>query len=72
MFDNLDESRIATEDIADTIVGMSKDEDTPFKHELLNGPFDADKLDYLYRDSHFSGLPLSVDLDRPVDIALLC
>ena len=64
VFDSLEESRISMGDIADAVVGISKDDDTPFKHELLNGPFDADKLDYLYRDSHFSGLPLSVDLDR--------
>ncbi|MHB8110275.1 MAG: HD domain-containing protein [Syntrophorhabdaceae bacterium] len=34
------------------------------KVEILNGPFDADKLDYIYRDSHFSGIKLTVDLDR--------
>jgi uncharacterized protein len=32
--------------------------------EILNGPFDADKLDYIFRDAHYSGLPLGVDLDR--------
>jgi HD superfamily phosphohydrolase len=32
--------------------------------EILNGPFDADKLDYIFRDGHYSGLPLGVDLDR--------
>ena len=64
VFDKFNESRIEPKEIADAIVGISKDPDTPYKHELLNGPFDADKLDYLYRDSHFSGLPLSVDLDR--------
>jgi HD superfamily phosphohydrolase len=31
---------------------------------ILNGPFDADKLDYIFRDGHYSGLPLGVDLDR--------
>lgn len=35
-----------------------------YKVEILNGPFDADKLDYVFRDSHFSGLRLTVDLDR--------
>jgi HD superfamily phosphohydrolase len=64
VFDKLEESRIETDELAGMIVGISKDDETPYKHELLNGPFDADKLDYLYRDSHFSGLPLSVDLDR--------
>jgi len=32
--------------------------------EIINGPLDADKLDYIARDSLHTGLPLSVDLDR--------
>jgi len=32
--------------------------------QILNGPFDSDKLDYIFRDGHYSGLPLGVDLDR--------
>ena len=32
--------------------------------QMLNGPFDGDKLDYIFRDGHYSGLPLGVDLDR--------
>jgi len=51
------------EEIANTIVGDVNNEN-PYVTELLNGPFDADKLDYIFRDSHFSGLPLDVDLDR--------
>jgi HD superfamily phosphohydrolase len=31
---------------------------------IVNGPFDADKIDYLHRDSLFSGLPISIDLHR--------
>ncbi len=46
------------------IVGYSLDETNQYKIDILNGPFDADKLDYLFRDGHFSGLPLSIDLDR--------
>jgi HD superfamily phosphohydrolase len=53
---------IPLDEIANYIIGSKTD--FPFKRELINGPFDADKLDYLFRDSHFSGLPLSVDLDR--------
>ncbi|MBC8418744.1 MAG: HD domain-containing protein [Desulfobacterales bacterium] len=52
------------EKLANYIVGQSRDLENPYKRELINGPFDADKLDYLFRDSHFSGLPMSVDLDR--------
>lgn len=53
---------IPVEEIASCIVGDRAA--NQYKSELLNGPFDADKLDYLFRDSHFSGLPLTADLDR--------
>jgi len=35
-----------------------------YRAQVINGPFDADKLDYIFRDAHFSGLPLSLDLHR--------
>lgn len=31
---------------------------------LVNGPFDADKIDYLRRDSAFSGVPIALDFER--------
>ena len=37
--------------------------------DLVNGPFDADKLDYMPRDAYFAGLKMDVDLDR---IAYTC
>lgn len=46
------------------IVGYVKDPFDHYKIDMLNGPFDADKLDYLFRDGHFSGLPLRIDMDR--------
>jgi HD superfamily phosphohydrolase len=48
------------------ILGIPEDEDNKFRFraEILNGPFDADKLDYIFRDGYFSGLPLGLDLDR--------
>lgn len=55
---------IPLDEISGAIVGHSPDPARTFKREILNGPFDADKLDYLFRDGHFSGLPLTVDLDR--------
>ena len=33
---------------------------------LVNGSFDADKIDYLRRDSAFSGVPIALDFDRLV------
>lgn len=32
--------------------------------QIVSGPFDADKLDYLFRDAHYSGIPVGLDLDR--------
>jgi len=49
--------------IADSIIGKSKD-DEKYMTQIVNGPFDADKIDYIFRDSHFSGLPLVLDLER--------
>ncbi len=46
------------------IVKHSSDPSGYYKIDMLNGPFDADKLDYIFRDGHFSGLPLLIDLDR--------
>lgn len=46
------------------IVKHPKDQMEHYKIDMLSGPFDADKLDYLFRDGHFSGLPLQIDLDR--------
>lgn len=37
---------------------------TPYLSSVISGPLDADKLDYMARDSHHSGLPLGLDLDR--------
>lgn len=44
--------------VADVIIGDG------FLADVINGPFDADKLDYLQRDAQFTGLKLGVDLDR--------
>ncbi len=35
-----------------------------FYREIVNGPFDADKLDYLPRDGYFTGLSILVDIER--------
>ena len=39
---------------------------------LVNGPFDADKIDYLRRDSAFSGVPIALDIDRLVHSLQVC
>lgn len=46
------------------IVGAVEDPTLLFLGEIINGPFDADKMDYFLRDSHFTGIPLAVDMER--------
>lgn len=56
--------------IANMIVGdMDKPQMDGYMSDLINGPFDADKLDYMPRDAYFSGLKMEVDLER---IAYTC
>lgn len=35
-----------------------------YEFQVINGPFDADKLDYIFRDAHYSGIPVGLDLER--------
>ena len=50
--------------IGKLIVGSIDDPDLFYLQEIINGPFDADKMDYFLRVSHFTGIPLAVDIDR--------
>lgn len=62
------------EDVGRMIVGAfidateKNDGTTPVKKyyltQIINGQFDADKLDYLRRDSYTAGLALTYDIDR--------
>lgn len=56
--------RIDIDNVASIVLGRHTDPERQFIAEIINGPFDADKLDYLARDAHFSGLNLPVDIDR--------
>jgi uncharacterized protein len=52
---------------ADFIVGKvfeGDDKKRQYETQVINGPFDADKLDYIFRDAHYSGIPIGLDLDR--------
>lgn len=55
---------IDVDKVAAMVLGNWKDPNNKYLADIINGPFDADKLDYLFRDGHFSGLPLKIDLDR--------
>lgn len=49
---------------------LSTEQPNPdFKHDLVSGPLDADKMDYLLRDSYFTGVKYGVfDLDRLINV----
>ncbi len=38
--------------------------DVRFYRQIVNGPFDADKIDYITRDAHYTGLDIAVDIGR--------
>ena len=51
--------------IIDTLSGKLSE---PIAHEIVSGPLDADKQDYLLRDSYFCGVKYGVfDLERLID-----
>lgn len=51
--------------VANAIIGYWKDRPQDrHKVEIINGPLDADKLDYLARDAYFAGLSVDYDINR--------
>lgn len=59
------------DNVAQLILGAPADE-RAFMGDIISGPFDADKLDYLVRDCHFCGIRADVDVERVlVSVALL-
>jgi uncharacterized protein len=59
--------------IADLLLGIPYDQRT-FLGEMINGPFDVDRVDYTVRDADYSGIKAGIDLERffhDLDIALL-
>jgi len=54
------------ERVSDAIIGKKIDDRLPLLHELISGPFDADKLDYFVRDAKLAGTPSLVDISRLV------
>ena len=41
-----------------------RDPRRPFLSEIISGPLDVDKLDYIPRDCYMAGVPMPVDVDR--------
>ena len=59
-------NRVSTDGIAELILGSATDPNEQYLADIISGPFDADKLDYLGHDSHFPGLRAEVDWERIV------
>ncbi len=50
-----------------TILGYITGKATPEKHfcaQIINGAIDADKIDYISRDTFYSGISTTIDVDR--------
>lgn len=50
--------------VGEMILGQNRDPNLYFLSQIVSSPFDADKLDYIARDSYYCGLALTVDLAR--------
>ena len=50
--------------IQNSIIGKGISDQVPLLHELISGPFDADKLDYFIRDARLAGVPTMLDMSR--------
>ncbi|MFN8612437.1 MAG: HD domain-containing protein [Vulcanimicrobiota bacterium] len=54
----------AVELIRRAVLGQKICEKRILLHEIINGPYDADKLDYMRRDAKMCGLPIVTDIER--------
>jgi hypothetical protein len=54
----------ATSALQNLILAKPVSPEYPVLHQLISGPFDADKLDYMTRDAYMSGVPLVTDVNR--------
>ncbi|MFW6118502.1 MAG: HD domain-containing protein [Chloroflexota bacterium] len=65
-----DFSMVDLDNVANLIIRAPVD-GLAFMGDIISGPFDADKLDYLVRDCHFCGIRADVDVERVLVSAAL-
>lgn len=53
-----------TQDIANIIIKKSPSPEKTYLRDIISGPYDVDKLEYLYRDARTAGLEISYDIER--------
>ena len=56
--------RINLDNVATMILGGKAQNYPQYLSQIVNGPFDADKFDYIIRDGYFSGLVTAIDVER--------
>jgi len=52
------------ENVAKIIIGVDIEPKKRFLREIITGPYDVDKLEYLYRDAYHAGLNIAYDVER--------
>jgi HD superfamily phosphohydrolase len=63
------EMDITPDKLADFILGISVD---PLLQQIVEGPLDVDKMDYLWRDSYYAGVHYGrFDIDRLINTLLI-
>jgi deoxynucleoside triphosphate triphosphohydrolase SAMHD1 len=62
--DEVENVREVLEKIARTFIGRKIDDQRPLLHELVSGPYSAERLDQLVRDARFAGTPSLLDIPR--------
>jgi HD superfamily phosphohydrolase len=68
--ETIKEMDITPNKIADYIMGRI--EVDPILQQIIDGPLDADKMDYLWRDSHYAGVHYGrFDIDRLINTLLI-
>jgi HD superfamily phosphohydrolase len=58
------QARLSLDTISKLILGKHDEPDKWFLANIISSAYDADKLDYIARDSYYCGLALTVDLPR--------
>ena len=56
--------------IGQWVMGQEEDKSLKFLADIISGPLDADKLDYVFRDGYSACIPVGYDLERL--IATVC
>lgn len=55
---------VLLKDVANCILAKQVSDKVPLLHQIISGPFDADKLDYMIRDAKAAGIPSIIDISR--------